>query len=132
MAVNRTYLKGNDISFDILAKNASGVVIPISAIYDYEVFIYGIVNSEKRLFLVFAKNSDAEKRAIVVVDDAAGRLKIIIPRTWTVNAPEALLIAEIRCQFTASADYVSSKVNKGLDNLVIGNLKSSASGSYFD
>lgn len=112
-------LQGTDVTMRTFKiKDSGGVVIPLSAINDYHIYVYTLENNQKTNVLTFKKTpTESTDKQIVALDTET--IGFIVPRSYTKIAPEGLLYAEIEVQITADSNYESSLKNSGGDGYVV-------------
>jgi len=102
-------LQGTDIPVILELKAADGTtIIEPSSLVDYNVYLFADIQGVRQLKLVFRKTPTGDEIPIHIEDDAAGEIKVIIPRTYTAIAPKANHYLELKIQDTADSDYIDS------------------------
>lgn len=112
MAVKK--LQTDDIRIAATVKVNSEVQV-ITELNDIVVVAYRVLSGSKRESIEFALAPTSEQQKLNVVDDAAGKISFVFPRTMTRTMSKGLYLCEVRLQFSAGEEYVNMKCNVGQD-----------------
>lgn len=98
----------------------------ISALNDYEVYIYTLTALKEKTLIATYKKSNAGKYGITVDDAPNGKIIVTVHRQDTINAAPGKLYAEIRLRLTATSEFVSSVQNVGATGIEVTTLDKTA------
>lgn len=117
-------VQNNDIKVRLTLTDGTNAYA-ISALNDYEVYLYNLTGKDKTLLATY-KKSNTGVYGIAVYDDAAGQIDIVINREVTKNAPSGKLYAEVRIRISAGSEFISSYQNLGSTGVEIDTLLATA------
>jgi hypothetical protein len=116
-------LQGIDYPVIIELINSEDLPLKPSDLYDFNIIVYTAINEQKSPKIIF-KKADIE-----VVNNSLGEVKIIIPRTYTANAPTVKHYIEFKFKTDADSDFLDAKRADGVTDNLIGTVISSARGA---
>ena len=117
-------VQNNDIKVRLTLTDGTNAYT-ISALSDYEVYLYSLLGKDKTLLGTY-KKSNTGVYGIDVYDDAAGQIDIVVNREMTRNAPTGKLYAEVRIRISAGSEFISSLQNLGSTGVEIDTILASA------
>jgi len=121
-------LIGSDIPMaTIKVKDDNGIIVPISSMNDYNIYVYQLVNGVKHNLFTFKKTPGTNDNPIVIVDSETQGF--IVDRTMTLKCKPGDLYIESVVKLTATSDYISSLIKTGMDGIKLCTLIQSANPS---
>lgn len=101
------------------------VPMPISSLFDYQVYLYAVVGLKKRLLFTYGKNLTG-KNAIGVSGNPNNELSVVVNRELTRLEGAVRYFLELKVQVNATSDFINSKANSGVTEIDLFPVKSSA------
>ncbi len=114
-------MQGNDVPMaTIQIVDAAQTPIPVDELNDYKINIYRLSDyGSKTLVYVLRKTPKVGNGDIVIVDNDAGKIGFIVPRSITKKCPAGLLCVEVEVQLNDTDDYENSILKVGGDNFIL-------------
>lgn len=106
--------QGHDVPIDFTLKSSDGSILQPNSLLGILVIIYYSVSGQ--ILSKFSINELAGYSDILVLDNAAGKIRVIVPASVTKTAKTGALVAEIKVKVT-DAEGEDGNIEMGLNDL---------------
>jgi hypothetical protein len=100
-----------DVEYDSSGAVLSKTAIPVSSVFDYEVYLYSDCGGTINLIATY-KKSNTGMFAIGVPGSPNNKITIVVNRELTSSTKPAEFFVETKLQFSAGSEYINSKANR--------------------
>lgn len=118
------YFKGSDILVPIRLGTESDPILP-SSLVDYSFDLVQVTDGNLSVLVVFKKTPEANDKQAILVDDATGRINLVVPKELTKEAIDGTyyVIPTLVLNTTGDAEYgIDQFTDKGKIMIPVFNL----------